>query len=392
MSFRSFVNGLLADSETDGHGDHPAIAGLILTVITLTVAGAMFGTLSGPPLLEESIIRIGYPLATCVFLLEFMARFWSAAESAPHSDRATPIGQTRITPSATTSARLAYLFSFLGFVDLLTPLPMVAAVVLPGANDWLLVAAILSLLKLGRYISGLALVGRVVRREGHALLAAVAAMAVVLLIVSTIMYWLERTTQPQVFSSVPHALWWGIVTMATIGYGDMVPITPLGKIFGGFVMLLGIAMFAVPAGILATGFASELRRREFVVTWRSVARVPLFAQLDASQISSVASLLKPQIVPQDSVIVRRGDSAQAMFFLMEGEVEVDVPPRPVRLKAGDFFGEIALLRDMRRTATVTAVTECRLLALDVADFRRLVEQYPELHEEMRRTADERQGV
>jgi len=151
-------------------------------------------------------------------------------------------------------------------------------------------------------------------------------------------------------------------------------------------------MFAVPAGILATGFASELRRREFVVTWRSVARVPLFAQLDASQISSVASLLKPQIVPQDSVIVRRGDSAQAMFFLMEGEVEVDVPPRPVRLKAGDFFGEIALLRDMRRTATVTAVTECRLLALDVADFRRLVEQYPELHEEMRRTADERQGV
>ncbi len=68
-------------------------------------------------------------------------------------------------------------------------------------------------------------------------------------------------------------MWWGIVTMATVGYGDMAPQTGLGKLFGGFTMLLGIAMFAVPAGILATGFAEELRKRDFVITWHSVAKV-----------------------------------------------------------------------------------------------------------------------
>src|SRR3546814_6661472 len=82
--------------------------------------------------------------------------------------------------------------------------------------------------------------------------------------------------------------------MTTVGYGDIVPITPVGKMFGGFVVLLGIAMFAIPAGLMATGFAEEIRRREFMVTWRAVAALPLFAHLDASRIAEIASLLKPQ--------------------------------------------------------------------------------------------------
>jgi voltage-gated potassium channel len=213
-------------------------------------------------------------------------------------------------------------------------------------------------------------------------------MLVLLVIASGTMYLLERHAQPTVFTSIPKALWWGIVTMATVGYGDMTPITPLGRLFGGFVMLLGIAMFAVPAGILATGFAAEIRRRDFVVTWNAVAKVPLFAGLDATRIAAIARLLKPQIVPERQAIVRRGEPADAMFFIMQGDVEVEVEP-PVRLGKGQFFGEIGLLFDTTRNATVAALNECRLLVLDRADFDRLMAQHPDLKARIEKIAADR---
>jgi voltage-gated potassium channel len=188
---------------------------------------------------------------------------------------------------------------------------------------------------------------------------------------------------------MPDAMWWAIVTMATVGYGDITPITILGKVFGGFTMLLGIAMFAVPAGILANGFAAEIRKRDFVVTWHTVARVPLFASLDATRIASIAQLLKTQVLPARQVVVRHNEPADAMFFIMSGEVEVDVMPNAVRLGKGQYFGEIALIKDTLRTATVTTLSECQLLTLDVSDFRRLMAQYPDLKASIEKVADER---
>ena len=156
-------------------------------------------------------------------------------------------------------------------------------------------------------------------------------------------------------------------------------------------MVIGIAVFAVPAGILATGFASEIRKRDFVVTWQTVANVPLFAGLDAARIAEIARLLKRQVVPAQFAVVRRGDPADAMFFIMGGEVQVDISPRPVRLGRGQYFGEIALIRDTVRTATVTTLAECQLLSLDVADFRRLLENNPSLNAAITRTAEARLG-
>jgi voltage-gated potassium channel len=184
-------------------------------------------------------------------------------------------------------------------------------------------------------------------------------------------------------------MWWAIVTMATVGYGDIIPITPLGKVFGGFTMLLGIAMFAVPAGILANGFATELRKRDFIVTWQTVAAVPLFESLDATRIADIARLLKTQVLPARQVVVRRGEAADAMFFIMSGEVEVDVQPTSVRLGKGKYFGEIALIKDISRTATVTTINECQLLSLDVNDFRQLMLQYPDLKVAIEKVAGER---
>jgi voltage-gated potassium channel len=206
------------------------------------------------------------------------------------------------------------------------------------------------------------------------------------------MYVLEREAQPKIFASIPHAMWWAIVTIATVGYGDIFPVTPVGRLFGGVVMVIGIAVFAVPAGILATGFASEIRKRDFVVTWQTVANVPLFVGLDAARIAEIARLLKRQVVPAQFAVVRRGDPADAMFFIMAGEVQVDIAPTAVRLGRGQYFGEIALIRDTVRTATVTTLTECQLLSLDVADFRRLLDNNPSLKATITRTAEERLGA
>ena len=95
------------------------------------------------------------------------------------------------------------------------------------------------------------------------------------------------------------------------------------------------------------------------------------------------------IVPPKYAVVRHGEPADAMFFVMSGQVEVDVPPHPVRLGPGQFFGEIGLLHDTVRMATVTTITECQLLSLAVADFRRLLEANPSLKAAIAQVAEQR---
>ncbi len=348
-----------------------AVSIVLLLSMVVAVADGMLDTLPDLSVGSHRVLHAAGDIAVFLFTLEYLTRLWTA-------------------PEAGTAARLRlrYAVSFLGLVDLLVVLPWWLRLVLPVDDIVVDLAGLLALVKLTRYVPGLSLVGAVFRSEARSLSAAVTSLGVLLVLASGVMYVLERDAQPTVFTSIPKTLWWGIVTIASVGYGDMTPVTPLGRIFGGFVILLGIAVFAVPAGILATGFAHELRKRDFVVTWQAVAKVPLFAGLDAAQIADIARLLKPQVVPERYVIVRRGDAADAMYFVLTGEVEVEIVP-PVRLRAGQFFGEIALLRDTERTASVTAVTECHLLSLGVGDFRRLMQQYPALEAAIRKVADSR---
>ncbi|MFM8681540.1 MAG: cyclic nucleotide-gated ion channel [Alphaproteobacteria bacterium] len=347
-----------------------AVDCILAVAIAASAFGAMASSVPDRDALLEAAALAAVRGSLAVFSAEFALRLWSAAQK---------------------RRGVAYVLSFAGAIDLAAVLPGWAALVSDSLVAAAEIAGVLSLLKLWRFLPALAILGAVLRREGRALAAALAARLVLLARVSTFMFHLEREAQPEIFRSIPHALWWGIVTMATVGYGDMAPVTLAGRVFGGITMTLGIAMFAVPAGIIATGFADELRKREVMVTWRSVARVPLFSRLDANRVSEIAGMLKPGIVPAHSIIVRRGDSADAMFFVMEGEVEVDLQPEPVRLGPGEFFGEMALVTGMRRNATVSSVTECRLLRLHVADFRRLAEANPEILEEIRKVAAGRAG-
>ena len=184
-------------------------------------------------------------------------------------------------------------------------------------------------------------------------------------------------------------MWWAVVTLTTVGYGDVSPMTPLGKLLGAMVTILGVGTFALPAGILASGFAQEIQKQNFIVNWNIVARVPLFASLQARQIAEIVTLLRTRIAVPQEVIARKGEIGDAMFFINNGLVEVEIEPHPIELMGGDFFGEISLIEHGPRTATVIAKTSCQLLALGVEDFHELMENHPDILEDIKRTARER---
>jgi len=273
-------------------------------------------------------------------------------------------------------SRLAWATSIGGVCDLLGALPGVIDIVFDPSQATLL--GFVWVFKLVRYAPGLASLQRVISGARPALLSVLLGFCIVLLLAASLAYLIERSAQPEVFGSIPAALWWAITTLTTTGYGDVVPRTPLGRMLGGVVMMSGIIVFALWAGILATGFAEETRRREFLRTWDLVAKVPFFHDIGASIIADVARLLRPREYPAGAVIFRRGEHGDCMYFIASGEVEIRLAPDPIYLGAGQFFGEIALLTGGPRTATVVAACASTLLLLDIADFRDLVGRQPDL--------------
>jgi voltage-gated potassium channel len=271
-----------------------------------------------------------------------------------------------------------HLYSVSGFIDLIAVLAVPVALLcgVPPPTAWLL--ASLWVLKLAQDSPGFAQLQRVFVVEAKALTSVFALFLIVLFLSSAAMFLIERHAQPTAFNSLPQALWWAVVTLTTTGYGDKVPITDLGRLLGGIVMICGIATFGLSTGILATGFAAETRRRNFIRTWDLVSKVPFFQSLDPAAITEITHLLRLLEVPERTAIIRRGKIGDCMYFIAAGEVQVDVKPSPVRLGPGAFFGELALLGDSVRSANVTTTMPSTLLILDLADFRTFTANHPDL--------------
>jgi voltage-gated potassium channel len=202
----------------------------------------------------------------------------------------------------------------------------------------------------------------------------------VLFLASVAVYFLERDVQPVAFGSVPAALWWAVATLTTTGYGDVVPITPLGRLVAAVVMICGLGVFGLWTGILATGFAAETRRDNFLKTWESVSKVPFFAALGPAAIADVTHMLRTMDLPARTMIIRKGQNGDCMYFIAAGEVEVDLPGKKVLLDEGAFFGEMALLGNNLRSANITTTRVSKLLVLDLVDFRMLMARHPDLAE------------
>lgn len=191
-------------------------------------------------------------------------------------------------------------------------------------------------LRLARTSPALATLGLVIVNERRALAGTVLMILGLSFMSATAMHLAEGHVQPEKFGTIPDAMWWAITTLTTVGYGDAYPITALGRMIGAATMVMGLGMFALPIGILSTGYLEEIRRRDFVVTWAMVARVPLFSRLDAVSISEIMRILNAKVVRRGEVITHMGETATAMYFVSSGEVELRLPEGSAVLTDGDF--------------------------------------------------------
>jgi voltage-gated potassium channel len=184
-----------------------------------------------------------------IFSIEYLIRIWSITEKEAYS---API-----------KGRLKYLFSFYSIVDLLAVVPAyipLLAVVDSRVVRGIRILRLFRILKLSRYNKAFSHIRRVIYNAKEELVISLFAVLTLLVISSSLMYFIENEVQPEAFSSIPATMWWGVATLTTVGYGDVYPITGFGKLMAGIMAILGVGLFALPAGILANGFGTTIEK------------------------------------------------------------------------------------------------------------------------------------
>ena len=201
--------------------------------------------------LEYKAIFVAVELVSVsIFSIEYVLRIWSRP-SAPDE-----YGKTA------TSKRLGYIFSFTGIIDLLAILPSILPLLLGGVDlRWLRILRLMRLLKFSHYSSALEDLFSAVQHERRSFAATLYLLILAILISSSLIYVFEQNIQPEHFGSIPDAMWWTVVTLTTVGYGDIVPMTVAGKLVATLTALMGVCVVALLTGIVATGFTNQVSMR-----------------------------------------------------------------------------------------------------------------------------------
>ena len=362
---RQSVYGVL-ESGPDARNAGTVVAWALTSLIAATLAATIIESV---PRLAASYGRLLTALewlALLIFSVEYAARLWVAIEHPPWRS----LGPIR--------SRLSFAASPAGLVDLMAILPFWLSLVVAADFKVFLVLRLLRFFKLTRYSPAMSSLLEALNAERRALVGCLVILFGATLMAAALMHLAEGEAQPDKFGTIPDAMWWAIVTLGTIGYGDAVPITLAGRLVAGLTIFIGLLMVALPVGIVATAFANEVHRRDFVVTWGLVARIPLFSELNATQVADVMKILRAQKVDKGTIVTRRGEPAHSMYLIVDGEIEIRLRHKNARLGAGDFFGEVAALRQSRRSATAVALSGTRLLALDASDLRSLMDREPQI--------------
>ena len=310
-------------------------------------------------------LRLFNAFSIAIFTVEYLIRLWVCVDHPAF--RGLPKWRVR----------LGYSMAPQMLIDLIVILPFYLSFLFAVDLRVLRIFRLFRFLMLARYSPALYTIGRVFKSERRAMLAALIVMSGMLIFSATGIYWLEHEVQPEAFGSIPMSMWWALATLTTVGYGDVVPLTTLGRFFGGLVMIFGLGMFAMPIAIVSSGFAREIHRRDFVVSWGMVARVPLFQELKPALLVDLVELLEAQVIDPDAVIAHKGDVADAMYFIVIGRVRLDFDERSVELGEGEYFGEMALLDDRRRSADIVTLSQAHVLKLDARSFREFIGRHPE---------------
>jgi voltage-gated potassium channel len=298
------------------------------------------------------------------YTLEYLLRVWSSIED------------PRIAARGPLRGRVAFALRPLMIVDLLAFAPSYLGFLFAVDLRVLRIFRLFRLVKLARYSPALPALLGVLYRERSSLFASLILTLSVMCVSGELMHLAEGGAQPHVFGNMPDSMYWAITTLTTVGYGDKVPITALGKLIAGVTMVTGLLLFALPIGIIANGFVNGLNRRQFAITWSMLKRQPLFAGFDVDAIGDILDAMSAKLVREHTQLALIGESATTFYLIVSGTARLEDENNEYDLEAGDIIGEEALQVSKNYERTVTARTEMRLMILPGEELRRFARKYP----------------
>jgi len=223
----------------------------LVTLITLNCVFSILESVEHLAVVHGHLFHAFDKLSVIVFSIEYVLRVWTAVDLDDPRFHHPLLG------------RLRYMLTPMAIVDLVAIMPFYLGIFFEVDLRAMRVLRLLRVFKLTRYSQAMTIMIAVLRQEARAIGAVLFVFAVILVFISSLMYLLEHQAQPHVFSDIPAAMWWAVVTMTTLGYGDMVPVTAAGRLLGACTAVIGLGMIALPAGVLASGFSEQMRvRRE----------------------------------------------------------------------------------------------------------------------------------
>lgn len=256
LSARRRVAVILYAASGEDKVSHIVDVGLII-LITLNVLAVVLESVKSIKAVAPEFFLAFEVFSVAIFTVEYIARVWSAIDNPWNPKQQQPI-----------MGRIRYMFTWMALIDLIAIAPFYLGL-LTGADLRILRALrLLRVFKLTRYSSAMTLLLQVFREESRTMAAALFVSMLLVFVASTLAYIFEHIAQPHIFSSIPASMYWAVITMTTVGYGDMVPVTLIGKILGALIGILGLGMVALPAGILASGFNNALHRRRAMLEER----------------------------------------------------------------------------------------------------------------------------
>ncbi len=222
----------------------------IMTLIIINVLSVILETVQSIDTSFKSSFYNFEVVSVTIFTIEYVLRIWSCTESQEGN---------------ALTARLKYIASPMALIDLAAILhfyiPMIITLDLRFIRA-IRLFRIFRIFKISRYSGSLQMLINVIRSKKPELLVTVFVLAILLVISSSLMYFIENEKQPELFSSIPAAMWWGVSTLTTVGYGDIFPVTYAGKLLGAVISIIGIGLFALPTGILASGLIDEMHNKK----------------------------------------------------------------------------------------------------------------------------------
>ena len=363
QTLRQSTYSVLEEGQMESLGSR-VVEGLLVSLILANVAAVALETVPYVKEHYQNALNVFERLSIGAYTVEYAFRLWSSIED------------PRIAVRGPINGRLAFALRPLMIIDFFAFAPSYLAFVIPFDTRLLRIFRLLRLVKLARYSQALPALLSVVYAQRSALFASFILTLCVMCVSAELMYMTEHAVQPKVFSSMPDAMYWAITTLTTTGYGDLVPVTPLGRLLAGVTMMTGLLLFALPIGILANGFVSDLHRRQFAITWSMMKRQPLFTGMDVESVTEILGALSAKLVIEHTQITVAGQSANTLYLVASGHAHLEGKAEAYEVEPGDVFGQESLVVGANFDATVTARSEMRLLVFAGDDLRRLARKYP----------------